>query len=119
MILPSLALLSGMVLFISAAPGYSPPSTVTHCVDVSDDDADLLYYPPYIVSQSRCHYIELCADTSPQNAAVGDTISFTFYPKNHTVTQSSFEAPCTPFPGGTDTGLCVLSLQIFLTPRVF
>ncbi|KAN0108992.1 putative plastocyanin-like domain protein [Russula decolorans] len=82
----SLALLSGMVLFTSAAPWYSPPAPVTHYVNVSNDTAGLLYDPPYI------------------SAAVGDTVSFTFHPKNHTVTQSSFDAPCTPLPGGIDTG---------------
>jgi len=89
MILPSLALLSGMVLFTSA--GNSPPP-VTHCVDVSNDAAGLLYDPPYI------------------SAALGDIVSFTFYPKNHTVTQSTFEAPCTPLDGGTDTGFVPVPL---------
>jgi len=28
-------------------------------------------------------------------AAAGDTVTFVFYPKNHTVTQSTFAAPCT------------------------
>ena len=50
MILPSLALLSGMVLFSSAAP-WSQPAPVTHYVNVSNDTAGLLYDPPYIVSQ--------------------------------------------------------------------
>jgi hypothetical protein len=57
MILPSLALLSGMVLFSSAAPWYSPPAPVTHYVNVSNDTAGLLYDPPYIVSQLSSHYI--------------------------------------------------------------
>jgi len=48
------------------------------------------------------------------NGTAGDTIEFTFqlpgYVKNgtdaqHTATQSSFEAPCTPKEGGFDTGL--------------
>jgi plastocyanin len=38
------------------------------------------------------------------NASVGDTVSFVFYPKNHTVTQSSFPAPCQPLSGGIDSG---------------
>ena len=29
-------------------------------------------------------------------AAIGDTVTFVFKPKNHTVTQSSFEYPCQP-----------------------
>jgi plastocyanin len=36
-------------------------------------------------------------------AAVGDTVSFVFYPKNHTVTQSSFTAPCQPLANGIDS----------------
>jgi len=43
---------------------------------------------------------------SPTNvtAAVGDTISFVFNSKNHTVTQSTFTAPCQPMSGGVDSG---------------
>jgi len=37
-------------------------------------------------------------------AAVGDTVTFTFAPKNHTVTQSSFAAPCQPLAGGVSSG---------------
>jgi len=57
MIFPSFALLSGMVLFTSAAPsGWYSPSTsdsgrVTHYVNVSNDTAGLIYEPPYIVRQ--------------------------------------------------------------------
>jgi plastocyanin len=39
------------------------------------------------------------------NASVGDTIAFTFLSKNHTVTQSTFAAPCTNFSAdGIDSG---------------
>ena len=63
MIFASLALLSGMVLFSSAAPWYSPPASVTHYVNVSNDTAGLMYDPPYIVSQpKKSSYIDLCAD---------------------------------------------------------
>ncbi|KAF8873890.1 Cupredoxin [Infundibulicybe gibba] len=37
-------------------------------------------------------------------AAVGDVVNFSFMPKNHTVTQSSFEAPCSPAAGGINSG---------------
>ena len=57
MIFTSLALLSGMVLFSSAAPWYSPPAPVTHYIDVSNATAGLFYNPPYIVSQPSSHYI--------------------------------------------------------------
>ncbi|KAF7375814.1 hypothetical protein MSAN_00471300 [Mycena sanguinolenta] len=43
---------------------------------------------------------------SPSNiaAAVGDTVTFQFESKNHSVTQSSFASPCTPLAGGIDSG---------------
>jgi plastocyanin len=37
-------------------------------------------------------------------AQVGDQVVFHFNPKNHTVTQSSFAAPCAPMAGGIDSG---------------
>jgi plastocyanin len=45
----------------------------------------------------------LAYSPSSVTAAVGDTISFVFYPKNHTVTQTTFAAPCVPIPGGVDS----------------
>ncbi|GJJ12247.1 hypothetical protein Clacol_006488 [Clathrus columnatus] len=38
------------------------------------------------------------------NATVGDIVTFIFQQKNHTVTQSSFNDPCTPIEGGFDSG---------------
>ncbi|EJF62640.1 hypothetical protein DICSQDRAFT_154474 [Dichomitus squalens LYAD-421 SS1] len=38
------------------------------------------------------------------NADPGDTIVFTFKQKNHTVTQSSLDAPCSPLANGFDSG---------------
>jgi len=37
-------------------------------------------------------------------AAVGDSVEFDFFPKNHTVTQSSFADPCHFLPGGFFSG---------------
>jgi plastocyanin len=37
------------------------------------------------------------------NASVGDTVEFIFHPKNHTVTQSTFAAPCQPMANGIDS----------------
>jgi plastocyanin len=37
-------------------------------------------------------------------AQPGDTVQFVFSPKNHTVTQSSFAAPCQPLANGADSG---------------
>ncbi|GLB43082.1 putative extracellular serine-rich protein [Lyophyllum shimeji] len=33
-------------------------------------------------------------------AQPGDMVNFMFHPKNHTVTQSSFDQPCVPLAGG-------------------
>ncbi|PPQ85999.1 hypothetical protein CVT25_001521 [Psilocybe cyanescens] len=41
-------------------------------------------------------------------ATDGDTVVFTFNPKNHTVTQTSFASPCAPLAGGFDTGFIPL-----------
>jgi len=38
------------------------------------------------------------------NASVGDVVTFTFHQKNHTVTQSSFDSPCSPLANGFDSG---------------
>jgi hypothetical protein len=37
------------------------------------------------------------------NANVGDMVVFTFMQQNHTLTQSTFAAPCDAMPGGMDT----------------
>ncbi|KAG8896446.1 hypothetical protein FRB99_008886 [Tulasnella sp. 403] len=49
-------------------------------------DAGLVYTPPVAYPE------------------VGDTLRFWFRVKNHTVTQSSFEQPCTPLNGGFTSG---------------
>ncbi|KAI0445561.1 Cupredoxin [Xylaria telfairii] len=41
---------------------------------------------------------------SEVKAAVGDMVVFTFMSQNHTVTQSTFAAPCDPMAGGMDSG---------------
>ncbi|CAE7206765.1 unnamed protein product [Rhizoctonia solani] len=38
------------------------------------------------------------------HAKIGDYIEFEFHPKNHTVTESSFDKPCTAIDGGFRTG---------------
>ncbi|KAG9237201.1 Cupredoxin [Amylocarpus encephaloides] len=37
-------------------------------------------------------------------AAVGDEVEFSFFPKNHTVSQASFAKPCEPLEGGFFSG---------------
>ncbi|KAF8455139.1 hypothetical protein BGX38DRAFT_1088829, partial [Terfezia claveryi] len=52
-------------------------------------------------------------------AKPGDTIFFEFLQANHTLTQSSFLKPCSPLPGGVDSGFKpnpkgIRELQTFL-----
>jgi hypothetical protein len=118
MMFPAFALLSGIALFCSGAAA----TVTTHQVNVSNDAAGLLFNPSYIVSRPIRHYIDVALTVSLslfQTAYVGDVVEFTFHPKNHSVTQSSFAAPCTPLQGGFDAGLCILSIHKFLTPYVF
>jgi len=70
---------------------YVPPATLdwteprTHTVIVGGED--LLRYEPAFVRAKK-----------------GDTIKFEFLAKNHTLTQSSFDAPCTALAGGINSG---------------
>ena len=65
MIFTSLALLSGMVLFPSAAPLFHDRhyshNEVVHIVNVSNDTAGLVFDPSYVVSKQTCssHHIPL------------------------------------------------------------
>lgn len=47
---------------------------------------------------------ELKFNPESVTAAVGDTVSFSFFPRNHTVVQSSFAEPCQPLQGGFFAG---------------
>ena len=42
-------------------------------------------------------------------ANVGDTLTFSYFPKNHSVVQSSFADPCHPLDGGFFSGFQPLS----------
>jgi plastocyanin len=42
-------------------------------------------------------------------AAVRDTVTFEFHPKNHSVSESTFNQPCVPVPNGVSSGLYVIS----------
>lgn len=61
-----------------------PGTGATHTVVVGGED--LLYYPEEL------------------HATVGDMVIFQFFNENHTATQSSFDEPCAPLPGGMDSG---------------
>ncbi|KAK0486637.1 Cupredoxin [Armillaria luteobubalina] len=47
---------------------------------------------------------ELAYNPEYVTASAGDTINFIFNPKNHTVTRSSFNAPCVHLTDGVDSG---------------
>ncbi|KAF9466673.1 hypothetical protein BDZ94DRAFT_1157529 [Collybia nuda] len=66
--------------------------------------------PPTMAAHPIDHKIIVGADGlltyNPANisAAIGDTVTFEFHPKNHTVTQSSFSNPCQPLADTSLTG---------------
>jgi len=47
---------------------------------------------------------KLTFDPPAFGARAGDQVTFTFVSKNHTVTQSTFDKPCTPAYGGINSG---------------
>ncbi|KAJ7058536.1 hypothetical protein C8F01DRAFT_292951 [Mycena amicta] len=55
-------------------------------------------------------------DPPSVTAAAGDIVRFTFNPKNHTVTQSSFDEPCVPLVGGASSGFQFVSNVSGLLP---
>jgi plastocyanin len=61
-------------------------ASTVYDVTVSDSAGDLAFVPEAI------------------SAVAGDQVVFHFYPKNHTVTQSSFASPCGPLAGGINSG---------------
>src|SRR5262245_25847696 len=68
----------------ASQPTQSPGAmgATTHDVWVGGT-AGLVYSPEFIM------------------ASVGDVVTFHFAPKNHTLTQSTFDAPCAVMAGGT------------------
>ena len=46
---------------------------------------------------------EFAFEPTSVEAVAGDIINFSFYPKSHTVTQSTFDTPCAPLAGGFAT----------------
>lgn len=62
---------------------------------------------------------ELTFDPNSLTAAEGDTVTFNFWPKNHSVAQAAFATPCQPADNGfwsgfypTTNGLAEDSFQI-------
>ncbi|KAI9057117.1 hypothetical protein FKP32DRAFT_1615573 [Trametes sanguinea] len=72
-------------LSFALALGLSASAKV-YDIQVGDANGDLTYSPNAIFADP------------------GDQVVFHFHQKNHTATQSSFAAPCTPLEGGFDSG---------------
>ncbi|KAF5393530.1 hypothetical protein D9757_000570 [Collybiopsis confluens] len=71
---------------IGAALAVFPVALATSW-DVSvGPNGQFIFYPEYVLAE------------------VGDTVNMIFHPKNHSVTQSSFDAPCVPLSGGVGSG---------------
>jgi plastocyanin len=64
----------------------------------------------HLVDASQNHQVTVGENTQlkfvPEflNAQIGDTVTYTFFSKNHSVTQSSFTDPCHPLAGGFFSG---------------
>lgn len=69
----------------TAAPNSIPTTGVVHRITAGSttENAGLHFEPQNVV------------------ASIGDLIEFHFLPKNHSVVQSSFGAPCEPLAGGS------------------
>jgi len=62
----------------ATASSTSTAPATTHTIAVGNSNGSLTYNPPNI------------------SASVGDIVRYSFMPKNHSVTQSSFQQPCVP-----------------------
>ncbi|CAA7269420.1 unnamed protein product [Cyclocybe aegerita] len=89
--------------FKARAQGQAAPTDTTPPASTTTPPATSTAAPP-TGTQATEHKIvvggpngELTFTPSNIAAAVGDTVLFEFHPKNHTVTQSSFAQPCSPF----------------------
>ncbi|KAI0089411.1 Cupredoxin [Irpex rosettiformis] len=78
----------------SSAPVY-------HDVSVGGQDGSLVYTPSSVIAKK------------------GDIVRFTFNPKNHSVTQSSFDEPCTKIQGAIDSGFHPVSPNTYGGPVIF
>ncbi|KAI0030926.1 hypothetical protein K488DRAFT_87327 [Vararia minispora EC-137] len=84
MFLGTLAALSA--LFFASLSSVAAKDSRSHYVAVGGRNGDLKFYPEYITADKD------------------DVVVFTFNPKNHTATQSTFKKPCLPLEHGFDSG---------------
>jgi len=101
----SLALLSGIALFSTAVALPAAPSVTTTPYLPATSTPSVSSTPPGIFLVLVGNLQGNTTYTPPYvNAPVNSSIVFTFASKNHTVTESSFEDPCTANSLGVDSG---------------
>ncbi|AEO61883.1 hypothetical protein MYCTH_2312604 [Thermothelomyces thermophilus ATCC 42464] len=89
------------------ATATAPPAVIT---DVAGSTTVAAPPSTTVVAGGATHTVTVGGPAglvfTPQelNAAVGDTVIFTFLSQNHTATQSSFDKPCEALAGGMDSG---------------
>lgn len=88
---------AGMVFAVNPPAEYDPKSFAAFKANAlaqppkGDDQYEYESYDHQIVVGPDG---KLAYDPPSIQAEIGDTVTFVFMPKNHTVTQSSFDAPC-------------------------
>lgn len=60
---------------------------------------------------------KLAFDPQFVTAEADDVVNFVFHPKNHTVTQSSFDQPCVSLEGGKDSGFMPVASESDALPN--
>lgn len=78
-------LVSALAVIAQSATVSAASSVTVHVVKVGNANGTLSYSPNNL------------------KAAVGDMVQFQFAPANHTVTQSTFDAPCVPISESSNT----------------
>ncbi|KAK4226440.1 Plastocyanin, chloroplastic [Podospora fimiseda] len=90
------------------ADATPPPAVVTD--EAATTTAELAAPTPVVGGAQATHSVTvggpkgLAFEPQQIQAAVGDTVIFTFLSQNHTATQSAFDTPCDPLAGGMDSG---------------
>ncbi|KAF5345699.1 hypothetical protein D9758_013047 [Tetrapyrgos nigripes] len=74
------------LILAASALAFATSAFATNYDVAVGPNGNLVFYPEYVIAQP------------------GDTVNFVFHPKNHTVTQSSFDSPCSPADGGINSG---------------
>lgn len=92
---PTLALPSPQEAPPPPAPSSSSTPGITYTVKVGGGGPGKLYFDPQVVM-----------------ASPGDVLKFDFGGLNHTVTESSFEKPCTALSGGVDASATTLEVPV-------